>query len=293
MKLRDLFKLEIGDQLSLKGTNLVFEIRGFDSSDPERPVMVSLVSGDTPAIANIMYDDPTVVEPGELFWVFANKKAIQEDTDLTKSEFENEYGDCNFLTVRNLEVYKDPLEFSEGDIVEFKDGNCKFEVIGIDRNSRRLTYNLRVIATDKPITYGPADVHRSTGEFWVLNTRELAESSYRGCMESKRFYCVTADRLVKAQGLQGLQASQASQESQSLENKIHEMFELPTPEELRRLAIQFHLDDVVQIIKDAARRGGTSVNLPMEQVEEVKDVLISAGYKVEPFNPTNRCVIGW
>lgn len=155
---------------------MVFEIRGFDSSDPERPVMVSLVSGDTPAIANIMYDDPTVVEPGELFWVFANKKAIQEDTDLTKSEFENEYGDCNFLTVRNLEVYKDPLEFSEGDIVEFKDGNCKFEVIGIDRNSRRLTYNLRVIATDKPITYGPADAQDLPFPK-IEEIRKLTESS--------------------------------------------------------------------------------------------------------------------
>ena len=47
MKLRDLFKLEIGDELRLKGTDLIFEIVGFDENDAYRPLKVKLVSGTT------------------------------------------------------------------------------------------------------------------------------------------------------------------------------------------------------------------------------------------------------
>lgn len=201
MRLRELYKLEIGDKLSLKGTNMVFEINYFDSSDPECPVMVTLLRGNASAVHNFMGEDPMMVIPNDPIWVYSNKKTLFDNANFTESELKSELEGCVFLTVRNLEVYKRPQELQES---------------------------------------------------YESNTTEEIQ-----------------------------------------ESKIHQMFELPSPEELRKLAIQFHLDDISRIIKDAARRGETSVNLPDKMVEMVSDVLVSAGYRVEPFKPSNRCIIGW
>ena len=50
MKLRDLFKLETGSKVQLKGTDMVFEIVEFDEEDHKCPILVELVSGSSTAI---------------------------------------------------------------------------------------------------------------------------------------------------------------------------------------------------------------------------------------------------
>ena len=66
--------------------------------------------------------------------------------------------------------------------------------------------------------------------------------------------------------------SKACAEAEALEDIVHDMFVLPTPEEMRQLVLQHQLDDVSQVIRDAAKRGETSVNLPEDQVDGVAEL---------------------
>ena len=107
MKLRDLFKLETGSKVRLKGTDMVFEIVEFDEEDHKCPILVTLVFGSSTAtstIHNFMGKDPMFVIPNSAVWVYKNKKSLCRYTTYSKSGFGDQFKDHNFLTVRNLEV---------------------------------------------------------------------------------------------------------------------------------------------------------------------------------------------
>lgn len=107
MKLKDLFKLETGDNVRLKGTDMVFEIVEFDEEDHKCPILVELVSGfstEIPAIHNFMGSDPMFVIPNSAVWVYKNKKSLCRYTTYNKTGFGNRFKDHIFLTVRNLEI---------------------------------------------------------------------------------------------------------------------------------------------------------------------------------------------
>lgn len=87
--------------------------------------------------------------------------------------------------------------------------------------------------------------------------------------------------------------SKACAEAEELENIVHDMFVLPTPEEMRQLVLQHQLDDVSQVIRDAAKRGETSVNLPEDKVDGVAGALMAAGYQVYFTKHPQRCIINW
>lgn len=87
--------------------------------------------------------------------------------------------------------------------------------------------------------------------------------------------------------------SKACAEEEELRNIVHDMFVLPTPEEMRRLVMQHQLDGVSQVIRDAAKRGETSVNLPEDQVDGVGGALMAAGYQVYFTKHPQRCIISW
>lgn len=87
--------------------------------------------------------------------------------------------------------------------------------------------------------------------------------------------------------------SKACAEAEELEDIVHDMFVLPTPEEMHRLAMQHQLDDISQVIRDAAKRGETSVNLPEDQVDGVAGALMAAGYQVYFTKHPQRCIISW
>lgn len=48
MKLTDLYRLEIGTRVRLKGTNATFAVRKVDYTDDERPVFLRLINSDKP-----------------------------------------------------------------------------------------------------------------------------------------------------------------------------------------------------------------------------------------------------
>lgn len=107
MKLRDLFKLETGSKVQLKGTDMIFEIVEFDEEDPKCPILVTLVSESSteiPAIHNFMGSDPMFVIPDSAVWVYKNKKSLCRYTTYNKTGFGDLFKDHNFLTVCNLEV---------------------------------------------------------------------------------------------------------------------------------------------------------------------------------------------
>ena len=87
--------------------------------------------------------------------------------------------------------------------------------------------------------------------------------------------------------------SKACAEEEELRNIVHDMFVLPTPEEMRQLVMQHQLDDVSQVIRDAAKRGETSVNLPEDQVDGIGGALMAAGYQVYFTKHPQRCIISW
>lgn len=87
--------------------------------------------------------------------------------------------------------------------------------------------------------------------------------------------------------------SKACAEAEELENIVHDMFVLPTPESMRQLVIQHQIDGVAQVIRDAAKRGETSVNLPEDQVDGVAGALMAAGYQVYFTKHPQRCIISW
>lgn len=87
--------------------------------------------------------------------------------------------------------------------------------------------------------------------------------------------------------------SKACAEAEELEDIVHDMFVLPTPAEMRQLVLQHQLDDVAQVIRDAAKRGETSVNLPEDQVDGVAGALMAAGYQVYFTKHPQRCIISW
>lgn len=87
--------------------------------------------------------------------------------------------------------------------------------------------------------------------------------------------------------------TKACKEEETLRNIVHDMFVLPTPEEMRQLVMQHQLDDVFQIIRDAAKRGESSVNLPEAQVDGIGGALMAAGYHVYFTKHPQRCIISW
>lgn len=108
MKLRDLFNLETGDKVRLKGTDMIFEIVEFDEEDHKCPILITLISGSSaaiPTIHNFMGNDPMLVIPNSAVWVYKNKKCLCNYTTFKESGF-GKFKDYNFLTVRNLEIYK-------------------------------------------------------------------------------------------------------------------------------------------------------------------------------------------
>lgn len=87
--------------------------------------------------------------------------------------------------------------------------------------------------------------------------------------------------------------TKAVEEAEELYDIVHDMFVLPKPEEMRLLVKQHQLDDVFQVIRDAARRGETEVNLPQGDIDGIGGVLIAAGYQVYFTGHPQRCYVRW
>lgn len=110
MRLVDLYNLEIGTRVRLKGTNAIFALRKVDYTDDERPVFLRLISSDKPILTKLYVGGEHIIiypsKNGEEAWIFNNKTLIREDVGYSRSEFEKAVEGYHVATVRDLEVVK-------------------------------------------------------------------------------------------------------------------------------------------------------------------------------------------
>lgn len=111
MRLRELYKLEIGTKLRLKGTNVIFKLMDLDPYDEDRPAFIKVIEA----------DDTVLVKPGDFGeiivldvndgvsntgWIYRNAKRIREDTWTTRKKFKKLTKEYKYVvTARDLEVY--------------------------------------------------------------------------------------------------------------------------------------------------------------------------------------------
>lgn len=220
-------------------------------------------------------------------------------------------------------------EVRVGQILVDRDGN-KFEVMEIDRMDDDLPVCLKIVKHYGAFAVPRNDFEIlepgqgfSDHEFWI--ERELSQEdkdefevpcidveSLRvlGTEAEQKSSGRSVDEVIKNVKHASLKASdprtqgdpnhdrnfkqsKACAEEEELRNIVHDMFVLPTPEEMRQLVMQHQLDDVSQVIRDAAKRGETSVNLPEDQVDGIGGALMAAGYQVYFTKHPQRCIISW
>lgn len=214
-------------------------------------------------------------------------------------------------------------EVRVGQILVDKDGN-EFEVMEIDRMDDDLPVCLCLVKHVKAFgvpenefeVMEPGQGFEDT-EFWV--ERKLSEEAKEDfevpCIDVESLSLFvgapkTTEEVIKNVKLASLKASdprlsgdsnhdrnfkqsKACAEAEELEKIVHDMFVLPKPEEMRQLVMQHQIDDAFQIIRDAAKRGETSVNLPEDQVDGIGGALMAAGYQVYFTKHPQRCIISW
>ena len=213
-----------------------------------------------------------------------------------------------------------------GQILIDRDGN-QFEVKEIDRVLDDLPVCLKLVTHVSAFAV-PGNEYEVMepgqgfldSEFWI--DRELLSSQKEefsvACIDVESLSLFvgepktpkTAEEVIKNVKLASLKASdprtqgdsnhdrnfkqsKACAEAEELENIVHDMFVLPTPESMRQLVMQHQIDDISQVIRDAAKRGETSVNLPENQVDGVAGALMAAGYQVYFTKHPQRCIISW
>lgn len=211
-------------------------------------------------------------------------------------------------------------EVRVGQILVDKDGN-QFEVMEIDRMDDDLPVCLKLVKHIATFAVPGNEFEVMEpgqgfldSEFWV--DRELAPAQKEefsvACIDVESLSLFvgepkspkTPDEVIKNVKLASLKASadednrnfkqsKACKEAEELEKIVHDMFVLPTPEEMRQLVMQHQLDDVSQVIRDAAKRGETSVNLPEDKVDGIGGALMAAGYQVYFTKHPQRCIISW
>lgn len=210
-----------------------------------------------------------------------------------------------------------------GQILVDRDGN-EFEVMEIDRMDDDLPVCLKLV---KHVSWFAVPGNEFEvmepgqgfldSEFWV--ERKLSEEAKEDfevpCIDVESLSLFvgapkTSEEVIKNVKLASLKASdprtqgdsnqdrnfkqsKACAEEEELRNIVHDMFVLPTPEEMRQLVMQHQLDDVSQVIRDAAKRGESSVNLPEDKVDGIGGALMAAGYQVYFTKHPQRCIISW
>ena len=202
-----------------------------------------------------------------------------------------------------------------GQILVDQDGN-QFEVMEIDRMDDEIPVCLKLVKHVKAFAVPgnefevmePGQGFADT-EFWI--ERELISAQ----KSEFNVPCIDVESL-RVLGTQGTEADQkpsgrktsevgevannrshlqtkAVEEAEELYDIVHHMFVLPKPEEMRQLVKQHQLDDVFQVIRDAARRGEQEVNLPQGDIDGIGGILIAAGYQVYFTGHPQRCYVRW
>ncbi len=191
-----------------------------------------------------------------------------------------------------------------------KSGNI-FEVVYIDRPDDKLPVCIEVVKHVKDFgvpgndykVFEVDDDHVGS-EFWIAVklTKQAKEGFAVPCVDlhSLKIYDdpETGEATATSNNTGGIHnrnylQTKACQEEEELRDIVHDMFVLPTPEEMRRLVKQHQLDDVFQVIRDAAKRGEQEVNLPQGDVDGIGGILMAAGYQVYFTGHPQRCYVRW
>lgn len=119
MNLRELYRLERGTELRLKGTDVIFELLDIDHGDKDRPAYIKVIEADAPVLLRAdSHGDDNVLEVHKRMnnsgWIFNNKAQMRDDALMTRSEFEAFVKDFDYVvTLRDLEVNDHPISLAD------------------------------------------------------------------------------------------------------------------------------------------------------------------------------------
>lgn len=196
-----------------------------------------------------------------------------------------------------------------GQILVDKDGN-QFEVLEVDRMDDEIPVCLKLVKHVKSFAVPgnefevmePGQGFTDT-EFWIERELISAQKSEFNvpCIDVESLSVLGTEADQKPSGRKTSEVAdnrshlqtKAVEEAEELYDIVHDMFMLPKPEEMRLLVKQHQLDDVFQVIRDAARRGESEVNLPQGDIDGIGGILIAAGYQVYFTDHPQRCYVRW
>lgn len=113
MKLTELYKLERGALLRLKGTDVIFKLHEVDTYDDKRPCCIKVLEADGLVLYGIGYTaDDIILDVNDGYynsgWIYNNKTLMREDTEMTRYEFDEYIKQYRYVvTLRDLEVYEE------------------------------------------------------------------------------------------------------------------------------------------------------------------------------------------
>ena len=119
MNLRELYRLERGTELRLKGTDVIFELLDIDHGDKDRPAYIKVIEADAPVLLRADgHGDDIVLEVHKRMnnsgWIFNNKAQMRDNALMTRSEFEAFAKDFDYVvTLRDLEVNDHPISLAD------------------------------------------------------------------------------------------------------------------------------------------------------------------------------------
>lgn len=115
MKLTELYKLEKGTLLRLKGTNVIFKLMETDTYDDKRPCCIRVIEADGQVLNSISYTaDDFILDVNDGYynsgWIYNNKTLMREAAEMTRYEFDEYVKKYRYVvTLRDLEVYEEDI----------------------------------------------------------------------------------------------------------------------------------------------------------------------------------------
>lgn len=187
------------------------------------------------------------------------------------------------------ELYK----LSSGAKLRIKGTNTYVKIVEIDCEDSLQPLKIGLISADGDVFVDYSEFHGGLimldfkDSWWIYRNDSVAQAKLD--LSKTEFEDMTEGYIVAT--LENLEL--ADQTKPDLDTAISNMFVLPSAEEMKQFATQYHLDQITPIIREAAKRGETSVNLNDDEVKGLEKILESKGYQVQLFEPTNRCIISW
>ena len=187
------------------------------------------------------------------------------------------------------ELYK----LSPGAKLRVKGTNTYVKIVEIDCEDSLQPLKIELVNADGDIFVDYSEFHDRVvtldfdDNWWIYRSDSAAREKLD--LSRTEFEEMTEDYIVAT--LDNLEL--VDQAEPDLDTAVSNMFILPSAEEMKQFATQYHLDQITPIIREAAKRGETSVNLKDDEVKGLENILESKGFTVQFFESTNRCIVSW